>query len=132
MIKEMKFVGEMLMNSTYLADLKEQNDLLRQQMKQQKSNTEVRYEQRQQSLLRPQQQMKQWLSSHYEIRHNVITDVYEYRHRGESCWTIIDRRQLKTIAIAVADAGILCLDSHVKRFVESSYSVDYHPVTASQ
>lgn len=129
MIKELRFVGEMLKNSTCLATLKEQNDLLRQQLNKQKKEHEDRYQQRQQSMLRPQQEMKQWVAANYEMRHNVVTDVYEYRHAGEQQWTIIDRRQLNTIANEVADAGIFCLDSQVKRYVESAFSVDYHPVT---
>lgn len=129
MIKELKCLGEMLKNSTYLADLKEQNNLLRQKMKQQKINVEIRYMQRQHYLLKPQQEMKKWLTENYEMRHNVVNDVYEYRHKNEKCWTSIDRRQLNTIANEVADAGIFCLDSHVKRYVESASSEDYHPVT---
>ena len=129
MIKELRNLGEMLKNSTYLADLKEQNDLLRQKMKQQKDNTQNHYLQRQYFLLKPQQEMKKWVSEHYEMRHNIVTDVYEYRHQNEACWTIIDRRQLNTIANEVADAGIFCLDSQLKRYVESACSIDYHPVT---
>ena len=129
MYKELKCLGEMLKNSTYLADLKEQNDLLRQKMKQQKNNPENLYLQRQHFMLRPQQDMKRWVTENYDMRHNIVTDVYEYRHKNEPCWTVIDRRQLNTIANEVADAGIFCLDSQVKRYVESASSVDYHPVT---
>ena len=73
----MIFLGEMLKNSTYLADLKEQNDLLRQKMKQQKNNQENLYLQRQLYMLRPQQDMKKWVTENYEMRHNVVTDVDE-------------------------------------------------------
>ena len=147
MLKELKIVGEMLKNSTLLADLREQNDLLRKQIEQvedaqkldaekhrgdlerQTKDREMRYQERQHQLLRPQQDMKQWMAGTYEMRHNVVTDVYEYRRKGDLMWTIVDKRQLNTIANEVADAGIFCLDSQVKRYVESAFSEDYHPVT---
>lgn len=158
MIKEIKLVGEMLKNSKLLAEMKEQNDLLsmkvenmenalkaenmesaqkpqtangswRSDSEKHKAEREERYQERQQSMLRPQQEMRAFVAQTYDMRHNVVTDVYEYRRKGDAEWTIIDKRQLNTIANEVADAGIFCLDSQVKRYVESVFSDDYHPVT---
>ena len=158
MIKEIKLVGEMLKNSKLLAEMKEQNDLLsmkvenmenalkaenmenaqktetangsrRSDSEKHKAEREERYQERQQSMLRPQQEMRAFVAQTYDMRHNVVTDVYEYRRKGDSEWTIIDKRQLNTIANEVADAGIFCLDSQVKRYVESVFSEDFHPVT---
>lgn len=164
----------MLNNSTYLAELKEQNGLLRQEItemeklraadrekmkaevetekQKQKSDKEAKYRERQMAYLRPQYEMKDYVRATWEMRHNVVTDVYEYRRRSlakntdgeptasgretvssrvtEEPWKIIDRRELNSMANEVADAGIFCLDSQVKRFVESEFAEDYHPVTA--
>lgn len=156
MIRELKLVGEMLKNSKLLAEMKAQNDLLtskvaclentlktespgsgltadcanqRSDTGKHKADKEGRYQERQQSMLRPQREMRAFVSQAYDMRHNVVTDVYEYRRKGGAAWTIIDKRQLNTIANEVAEAGIFCLDSQVKRYVESVFSEDYHPVT---
>ena len=42
---------------------------------------EKNYEQRMQYMLMPIRQMKQYVSENFEVRHNVITDVYEYRRK---------------------------------------------------
>ena len=43
---------------------------------------EKSYEQRMQYMLMPIRQMKQYVSENFEVRHNVITDVYEYRRKA--------------------------------------------------
>lgn len=141
MIKVLKGFREVLNNSTYLAELKEQNGLLRQKITEmeklretdremQKSDKEAKYRERQMAFLRPQYEMKDYVRATWEMRHNVVTDVYEFRRKVEGTWKIIDKRELNSIANEVADAGIFCLDSQVKRFVESEFAKDYHPVTA--
>jgi predicted P-loop ATPase len=130
MMNVMRGFREVLNNSTYLAELKEQNGLLRQQLQKQKTDKESKYRDRQMAYLRPQYEMKDYVRATWEMCHNVVTDVYEYRRKAEGTWKIIDKRELNSIANEVADAGIFCLDSQVKRFVESEFAKDYHPVTA--
>ena len=133
MIKVLKGFREVLNNSTYLAELKEQNGLLRQEIEtvklKQKTDKEAKYRERQMAFLRPQYEMKDYVRATWEMRHNVVTDVYEFRRNTEEPWKIIDKRELNSMANEVADAGIFCLDSQVKRFVESEFAEDYHPVT---
>ncbi len=151
MIKVLKGFREVLNNSMYLAELKEQNGLLRQEItemeklraadrekmkaeaetekQKQKADKEAKYRERQMAFLRPQYEMKDYVRATWEMRHNVVTDVYEFRRNTEEPWKTIDKRELNSIANEVADAGIFCLDSQVKRFVESEFAEDYHPVT---
>lgn len=93
-----------------------------------------RYEERQQALLRPIHDMAEFVTENYEFRHNVVRDVYEYRHKGEggsNSWLMVDRRQLNSINCEVQDDGeIFCLSSFVKQRVESQLAVDYHPIRA--
>lgn len=151
MMKVLKGFREVLNNSMYLAELKEQNGLLRQEItemeklraadrekmkaeaetekQKQKADKEAKYRERQMVFLRPQYEMKDHVRATWEMRHNVVTDVYEFRRNTEEPWKTIDKRELNSIANEVADAGIFCLDSQVKRFVESEFAEDYHPVT---
>lgn len=151
MMKVLKGFREVLNNSMYLAELKEQNGLLRQEItemeklraadrekmkaeaetekQKQKADKEAKYRERQMAFLRPQYEMKDYVRATWEMRHNVVTDVYEFRRNTEEPWKTIDKRELNSIANEVADAGIFCLDSQVKRFVESEFAEDYHPVT---
>ena len=39
------------------------------------------YEQRKQYFLMPVREMKEFVANTFEVRHNVITDVYEFRRR---------------------------------------------------
>ena len=39
------------------------------------------YEQRKQYFLMPVREMKQFVADTFEVRHNVITDVYEFRRK---------------------------------------------------
>ncbi len=93
-----------------------------------------RYEERQQTLLRPIRDMAEFVAENYEFRHNVVRDVYEYRHKGEDgskSWRMVDRRQLNSINCEVQDDGeIFCLSSFVKQRIESQLAVDYHPIRA--
>lgn len=131
-----KAIREMLKDSRYLATMKEQNDLLRatlEKEREQKAETDLeKYQKRKQNYLRPVNEMKEFVRSHYEVRHNVVTDVYEYRRREdglEAPFVMIDKRQFNTIANEVEGADIFCLDSFVRRNLECDFAYDYHPVT---
>lgn len=94
------------------------------------------YEQRKQLLLMPVREMKQYVADNFEVRHNVITDVYEFRRKTEAReqktvdnpWRPLDERGFNTIACGVEDANIFCLDSRIKHWLRSDFAKDYHPV----
>ena len=94
------------------------------------------YEQRKQLLLMPVREMKQYVADNFEVRHNVITDVYEFRRKTEAKeqetvdnpWRPLDERGFNTIACGVEDANIFCLDSRIKHWLRSDFAKDYHPV----
>jgi predicted P-loop ATPase len=87
------------------------------------------YEQRKQYFLMPVREMKQFVADTFEVRHNVITDVYEFRRKetGEA-WRPLDERGFNTIACGIEDANIFCLDSRIKHWLRSDFAQDYHPV----
>lgn len=87
------------------------------------------YEQRKQLLLMPVREMKQYVTNTFEVRHNVVTDVYEFRRKeGGEVWRALDERGFNTIACGVEDANIFCLDSRIKHWLRSDFAQDYHPV----
>ena len=94
------------------------------------------YEQRKQLLLMPVREMKQYVADNFDVRHNVITDVYEFRRKTEAReqetvdnpWRPLDERGFNTIACGVEDANIFCLDSRIKHWLRSDFAQDYHPV----
>lgn len=94
------------------------------------------YEQRKQYFLMPVREMKQFVASTFEVRHNVITDVYEFRRKTEdkvqeavdNAWRPLDERGFNTIACGIEEANIFCLDSRIKHWLRSDFATDYHPV----
>ena len=87
------------------------------------------YEQRKQLMLMPVREMKQYVTNTFEVRHNVITDVYEFRRKEtDEAWRALDERGFNTIACGVEDANIFCLDSRIKHWLRSDFAQDYHPV----
>ena len=87
------------------------------------------YNQRKQYFLLPIREMKEYVSRTYDVRHNVITDVYEFRRKedGDS-WQPLDERGFNTIACGIEAADIFCLDSRIKHWLRSDFAHDYHPV----
>lgn len=102
----------------------------------QKDKMTQNYEQRKQLLLMPVREMKQYVADNFDVRHNVITDVYEFRRKTEAKgqetvdnpWRPLDERGFNTIACGVEDANIFCLDSRIKHWLRSDFAQDYHPV----
>lgn len=94
------------------------------------------YEQRKQYFLMPVREMKEFVASTFEVRHNVITDVYEFRRKTEdkvqeavdNAWRPLDERGFNTIACGIEEANIFCLDSRIKHWLRSDFATDYHPV----
>jgi predicted P-loop ATPase len=87
------------------------------------------YEQRKQYFLMPVREMKQFVANTFEVRHNVITDVYEFRRKkDDELWRPLDERGFNTIACGIEEANIFCLDSRIKHWLRSDFAQDYHPV----
>jgi predicted P-loop ATPase len=87
------------------------------------------YEQRKQYLLMPVREMKKFVADTFEVRHNVITDVYEFRRKkDDELWRPLDERGFNTIACGIEEANIFCLDSRIKHWLRSDFAQDYHPV----
>ena len=94
------------------------------------------YEQRKQYFQMPVREMKQFVANTFEVRHNVITDVYEFRRKTEdkvqeavdNAWRPLDERGFNTIACGIEEANIFCLDSRIKHWLRSDFATDYHPV----
>lgn len=93
------------------------------------------YEQRKQYFLMPVREMKQFVADTFEVRHNVITDVYEFRLKKDEehqqvdyAWRPLDERGFNTIACGIEEANIFCLDSRIKHWLRSDFAQDYHPV----
>ena len=86
------------------------------------------YEQRKQYFLMPVREMKEFVASTFEVRHNVITDVYEFRRKDDNAWRPLDERGFNTIACGIEEANIFCLDSRIKHWLRSDFATDYHPV----
>ena len=87
------------------------------------------YEQRKQYFLLPVREMKEYMARTFDVRHNVITDVYEFRAKeGDEPWRPLDERGFNTIACGIEEANIFCLDSRIKHWLRSDFAHDYHPV----
>ncbi len=98
------------------------------------AKSKERREGRQQAMLQPIHDMAAFVTEHFDFRHNVVRDLYEYRRKGApdgQPWTLIDKRQMNSINCRIQDDGqIFCLTSYVKQRIESDLAVDYHPVRA--
>ena len=144
-------------DTQYVAALEKQNDLLKENLQQEKDNLqkqkedfrkekeqkvadeEAQYKKRSRNYLRPIADMQKWLLENYEFRYNVITDVFEYRKKAEAeghdsedaikhDFKIIDKYAINTIAIEVQEAGIFVRDHFVERLIKSKYAHPYHPI----
>ena len=144
-------------DTQYVAALEKQNDLLKENLQQEKDNLqkqqedfrkekeqkvtdeEAQYKKRSRNYLRPIADMQKWLLENYEFRYNVITDVFEYRKKAEAeghdsedaikhDFEIIDKYAINTIAIEVQEAGIFVRDHFVERLIKSKYAHPYHPI----
>lgn len=128
----------------YVAALEKQNDLLKENLQQEKDNLqkqkedfrkekeqkvadeEAQYKKRSRNYLRPIADMQKWLLENYEFRYNVITDVFEYRKKTEHDFEIIDKYAINTIAIEVQEAGIFVRD-HLEPLLLFGLSRSYEP-----
>ena len=75
--------------------------------------------------------MKRYLDAHYEFRYNVLSEVNEFRPKGEdqSAFKLLGKRELNALCMEIQSAGIPCWDRDVARYIHSTLVEDYHPFT---
>ena len=75
--------------------------------------------------------MKRYLNAHYEFRYNVLSEINEFRPKGEDLLTfrILGKRELNALCMEIQSAGIPCWDRDVARYIHSTLVEDYHPFT---
>ena len=73
--------------------------------------------------------MKRYLNAHYEFRYNVLSEINEFRPKGENLLTfrILGKRELNALCMEIQSAGIPCWDRDVARYIHSTLVEDYHP-----
>ena len=69
------------------------------------------------------ERMKRYLNAHYEFRYNVLSEINEFRPKGESL------RELNALCLEIQSAGIPCWDRDLARYIHSTLVEDYHPFT---
>lgn len=77
------------------------------------------------------EKLMRYLKTHYDFRYNVISEVNEFRPKGESMSTfkVLGKRELNAICMEVQSAGIACWDRDLARYVHSTLVEAYHPFT---
>ena len=75
--------------------------------------------------------MKRYLNAHYEFRYNVLSEINEFRPKGENLLTfrILGKRELNALCLEIQSAGIPCWDRDLARYIHSTLVEDYHPFT---
>ena len=73
--------------------------------------------------------LNRYLQSYYEFRYNVLSEVNEYRPKGEDmlAFRVLGKRELNALCMEVQSAGIACWDRDLSRYVHSTLVKDYHP-----
>lgn len=119
-------------DTQYMAALERQNELLKENLKKEKADKTAdeleQYRRRSRSYLRPVNEMTEWMLENYDFRYNIVTDVFEFRRKGEVEYTVVDKYAVNSIAIEVQEAGIFVRDHFVERLIKSKYAQAYHPV----
>ena len=75
--------------------------------------------------------MKRYLNDRYDFRYNVLSEVNEFRPKGEgqSAFKLLGKRELNALCLEIQSAGIPCWDRDVARYIHSTLVEDYHPFT---
>ena len=74
--------------------------------------------------------LSDFLKKHYELRYNQISTNTEYRKHNSKEFHPLTLRDMNTICLSAHDAGILCWDRDVYRYIQSSRIKSYHPFKA--
>ena len=77
------------------------------------------------------ERMKRYLNDRYDFRYNVLSEVNEFRPKGEgqSAFKLLGKRELNALCLEIQSAGIPCWDRDVARYIHSTLVEDYHPFT---
>lgn len=77
------------------------------------------------------ERMKRYLNAHYEFRYNVLSEINEFRPRGENllAFKCLGKRELNALCLEIQSAGIPCWDRDLARYIHSTLVEDYHPFT---
>ena len=75
--------------------------------------------------------LKSYLKAHYEFRYNVLSEINEFRPKGEdmSAFRVLGKRELNALCMEIQSAGIACWDRDLARYVHSTLVEAYHPFT---
>ncbi len=75
------------------------------------------------------QQVKQFLTEHYDFRYNCLTCEPEFRPAGmrSVAFRPVGKRELNTLCLDAHAVGIACWDKDLNRYIQSSYIPEYHP-----
>ena len=71
--------------------------------------------------------LQYFLSERFDFRFNVLTEMPEYKRKGENHYRMIDKRVMNTLSIEAMASGLDCKDADVKRFIYSEKISTYHP-----
>ena len=77
------------------------------------------------------ERMKRYLNAHYEFRYNVLSEINEFRPKGERLlgFKCLGKRELNALCLEIQSAGIPCWDRDLARYIHSTLVEDYHPFT---
>lgn len=73
--------------------------------------------------------LESFLSTRYQFRFNLLSDLPEYR-LGSGSFAQITQRVLNTLCLEAQEAGIACWDKDVVRYLHSYRIEDFHPFLA--
>ena len=70
-----------------------------------------------------------YLTTHFELRYNVLTEQTEYRPIGGRLvdFQPMDQRQVNTLCIEIRRDGVNCWDRDLMRYLNSAFVTEYHP-----
>ena len=77
------------------------------------------------------ERMKRYLNAHYEFRYNVLSEINEFRPKGERLlgFKCLGKRELNALCLEIQSVGIPCWDRDLARYIHSTLVEDYHPFT---
>lgn len=77
------------------------------------------------------ERLKRFLQDRFLFRRNVVSKTVEYVERGsyQTAWQQLTPEAANRITIDALSSGIEAWDKDLKRYVDSTYVADYHPVT---
>ena len=121
-----KTLKRLIDDTQYVAALEKQNDLLKENLQQEKDNLQkqkdVFRKEKEQEVADEEAQYKK------RCRNYLRPIVFEYRKKAKHDFEIIDKYAINTIAIEVQEAGIFVRDHFVERLIKSKYAQPYHPI----